>query len=395
MTDWSSYWWESITGPKNLTLAVARELREKGNVCLIVPDDLPWRGQMRATVEYELRQSPEMEDFDVDLIDVADECENVVDIGRYLLEKYGQPSVASGYRRREKIQQYMVQHRVLENRVLWVKGMNEDQCRKWIAFCKDYVPTRERDGRFVLECHTDIKESERRNLGIIHYSERINNFDLSLFNSTYINQSENRFTPVWETYAATLASVLCGTDAEISAALMAVLSFQSQEPAEALCQLAMDPQYNRRGSESRDHILSLVRDGNTDEVQSLIWKAQLQIIFPLVEIERMAFVEKYHDQINIALRDTYTDYQSGYGKRIKQFGEYVDLPENAELGTLYRLTKLRRDADSSQYLLYLPDEESRTRLELLHAVRNNLAHGTACSIGQVAAFIDSFPYLWK
>ena len=68
--------------------------------------------------------------------------------------------------------------------------------------------------------------------------------------------------------------------------------------------------------------------------------------------------------------------------------------EDAELGTLYRMTRLRKETDNTQYLLFIPSEEDRSRLDLLHMLRNNLAHGNPCDILQISLFIDSFPYQW-
>ena len=51
MPEWSEFWWTAITGPRNLCDAVSRALHNKSSVCLLVPDDLPWRDEMRACIE--------------------------------------------------------------------------------------------------------------------------------------------------------------------------------------------------------------------------------------------------------------------------------------------------------------------------------------------------------
>lgn len=52
MPEWSEFWWTSITGPRNLCDAVSRALHNKSSVCLVVPDDLPWRDEMRASIAH-------------------------------------------------------------------------------------------------------------------------------------------------------------------------------------------------------------------------------------------------------------------------------------------------------------------------------------------------------
>ena len=104
MPEWSEFWWTSITGPRNLCDAVSRALHNKSSVCLVVPDDLPWRDEMRASIETGMHQMPDMESFYVEFIDVEDECSDIADIGRYLMERYALPEIAAGYRGREKLQ---------------------------------------------------------------------------------------------------------------------------------------------------------------------------------------------------------------------------------------------------------------------------------------------------
>lgn len=153
--------------------------------------------------------------------------------------------------------------------------------------------------------------------------------------------------------------------------------------------------YLRRGESNNQHILSLVRKNNTDAIGAQIWKAQLQVLFPMLEIERVSFVEHYHQQIQEALSERYYDFKTGRSQLIYQFGDVISDPDDAELGTIYRMTKLKHNADTSQYLLYIPDEKSRSRIELLHDLRNALAHGEPCAIGKVAEFIDGHPFNWE
>ena len=49
---------------------------------------------------------------------------------------------------------------------------------------------------------------------------------------------------------------------------------------------------------------------------------------------------------------------------------------------------MRRAEDPYRYVLYIPDEENRKRLTLLHEIRNAIAHMTTCTVEQVAAFLN-------
>ncbi len=395
MHEWSEFWWTSITGPRNLTVQVVRALHERNNVCLIVPDDLPWRDVMRGCIETEMHQKIEMDEFYVEFIDVEDECADLDDIGRYLLERYASPSIAAGYRRREKLQKYMVDNKVLTNRVLWIKGMNAQQEKQWLKFCKDYYPENDMDGRFVLELRWTGVDAGAKNLSIIKYRDLINRYDLSLFNSIFLNREKSSYSPVWQQYISILCALLCNTDAETSQALMDNCDFLSEEPTCGMYRVAEDEKYQRRGETNSSHILNMVRQEKNGDIEALIWKAQLQVLFPLIEIERVSFVSCYSAQIEEALQEKYYDYRTGQFQTISQFGEQVDGPTDAEMGTLFRMTRLKRASDYAQYLLYVPGEQSRLRIELLHDIRNSLAHRKYCSIDKVANFINNHPFNWN
>lgn len=395
MPEWSEFWWTSIIGPRNLCDAVSRALHNKSSVCLVVPDDLPWRDEMRASIETGMHQMPDMESFYVEFIDVEDECPDIADIGRYLMERYALPEIAAGYRGREKLQKYILDKHVLDNRVLWIKGMNAAQEKRWLQFCRDYVPAKDSDGRFVLEARWTDRESERRNLAVIRYGDTIKRYDLTLFNSIYLNREKGTYSAIWQQYAAVMCALLCATDAETSQAFMETCDFSTEEPIIGMQKIAEDEAYLRRGESNDQHILSLIRRENMSIIDTQVWKAQLQVLFPLLEIERVSFVSHYHQQIQEALRERYYDFKTGRSQLIYQFGDVISDPDDAELGTIYRMTKLKRDNDTSQYLLYIPDEKSRSRIELLHDLRNALAHGEPCAIDKVAEFINGHPFNWE
>ena len=55
---------------------------------------------------------------------------------------------------------------------------------------------------------------------------------------------------------------------------------------------------------------------------------------------------------------------------------------------------LRRASDTSLYLFFLPNEDDRVRLALLHDMRNSIAHVEPCSVELVDQFFAQYPYKW-
>lgn len=126
------------------------------------------------------------------------------------------------------------------------------------------------------------------------------------------------------------------------------------------------------------HPFMLIRENAIVELDRKVWAAQLQTAFPVIELERTALVKKWVNEIEVALGEEYFDqvkYETGH---ITQFGEQIDDPFDVELGTLVRMMYLRKNKNKEQYLLYIPDENDRSRIHFLHQRRNELAHMVKC-----------------
>ncbi len=90
-----------------------------------------------------------------------------------------------------------------------------------------------------------------------------------------------------------------------------------------------------------------------EEVDTLLWEAQLKYVFPLVENYRRYFVKKYYDFIKAVL-----PINNGYG-------DQVMVPEEAELGNLMYLVERGGIPVSA---------EESMELKRYRKARNELAH---------------------
>ena len=90
-----------------------------------------------------------------------------------------------------------------------------------------------------------------------------------------------------------------------------------------------------------------------EEVDTLLWEAQLKYVFPLVENYRRYFVKKYYAFIKAAL-----PINNGYG-------DQVMVPEEAELGNLMYLVERGGIPVSA---------EESMELKRYRKARNELAH---------------------
>ena len=142
---------------------------------------------------------------------------------------------------------------------------------------------------------------------------------------------------------------------------------------EALRNIAADKRFARRGC-SEDHILNLVRNKKKEKIDRLIWTAQMQVLFPMMEIERVKWVERYFAEIESVIKNC----------GIMAVGENTKIanPYEVELKHLYELYR-HGDLDKKR------DEKRKNRLKLMYDCRNDLAHLHVCSHEKVYALLNT------
>ena len=396
----SKMWWDGITGPQTLVRTLADNIQAAQSTILYVPDDLPWRRQMRLSVERVLRSTDN--ELLIWCIDCQTDCQQFIrsdgtlDVAEYLLQERATPDVRSGYRKTSglTIQQYMISNHVLQDRVVWVKGLDKKQTRNWIDFCQRYSAHSQYDGVFVIESYEEIQPSPAENIKTVNYLDFVSHYDALLFNNMTVAGMKQK--EEWKSYIASVATLICNLDVELANAFITSTDFATTNIIEAITAIARFDQFQNRYNAphlDKAHPFVLIRDNRLSEIEKRIWKAQLQVLYPLLEIERVAFVEHYETEIKEGLSLEYSD-KYGVKHKIDQYGTDLKDPYEAELGTLYRMHRLYTAGDFGRFLLSIPLESDRERLTLIHEIRNLLAHMTACSVDQVNRFLSVYPFSW-
>lgn len=374
MTDnWQDFWWSGITGPSVLVDKVAAALSDNRTAVLRVPSDLPWRHAMRGAIQNAYKEITNFPNTVIDSIDAIDNNPEGLEPGKLILREFAPPEVESGFREKSKvpIQQYIANNRVLKDRVVWIKGLNANNAAPYVSFCAGYKNNDGNNGLFVLEISGDARIPSHGRMRNINFDEFITGFDVLLFNN-FVAGAQKNYSEAWKKYAAMLSAVVCGADAEISECLISDMDFKTESVAQKIKLISEDPGFLRRGGdETSNHILRHVRRGNVSELEHRIWAAQVQVLFPIIELERMEIVKKYAFDIESALK----------AENLLWYGEPVENAMDAELGVLKHMLTQKNDA--GMYMLYLPDKEVKERILFLHACRNRLAHMEYCTPEQV------------
>lgn len=381
MQESSQIWWQEITGPKTFVSNVTERLLE-ASVIVKVPDDLPWRHEMRQEIQSELREQYDYAEISIIPIDAEEDVEENTEIDAFILERFALGDVARQYRKKsgKSITQYIVQKNVLQNDVLWVKGITEKMIKPWMDFLLAFNACCPKNGRIVLEIRDSIQYVKQNTIEEIDYSSYISDNNLQLFNSILLDRMPT-ISEVWKRYLSALAACLCETDAEIAEYFLNEYAQQTADPIRVLEAIAQDPDYSRRGAaDGSSHILSLVRHKCTSQIERRIWKAQLQVLFPVVEAERINLIERIKHDLTamISVRE------------IRQYGESIVNPYDFEWGTLFYAMKLTNI--NEEYYLKSLSKTEREEIRRFRDYRNNLAHGDCCTVTQVSEILAIVPY---
>ncbi len=379
----NEFWWDNITGPRRFVSRVLSVLNQNKVPLLEVPSDLPWRHTMRGEIEARFRDSVVSSQIVIDPIDAKDDIGDE-DPGPFVLNRYAafDEEIRDGFRggKNNSIQQYIKKNNVIKNRIVWIKGLSSNSAKKWIEFCENYPIESIVEGYFVLEIQGKVNRTEMSNIQIIPYDEYVSQHDVQLFNHLYLDDKYD-YSEGWKMYISALAAQLCDTDAEISKNLIDLEKFDQISPEVLIEEIASNEEYNRRGADDDSgHILSIVRKKNIKEIQNRIWRAQIQVFFPIIELERVNIIDKWFDNIQDVLKNNY----------IKQYDVQIYDAYDAEFGTLLYLIT-HRDGNG-RYKLNISEKTDREKIDFFHECRNLLAHVKCCSPDQIKKIFEMVKY---
>lgn len=376
---WEEFWWNNITGAHTVVDRVAMALLENKMVVLKVPSDLPWRYPMRSAIQTAFNEHTDSRDIVIETIDAADRNPTNMEPGRFILQTYATSTVKAGYREKARIsiQDYISDRNVIKNRIIWVKGLDDKSAAKWLQFCKGFSPRSAADGLFVLEVHDKISAPESRYIQQIDFDDCVSSYDVQQFNS-FLLDDQKVYSTEWKRYISATAASVCEVDSEISEMLLRLVDFRTETVIDGLQRIDELGDFERRGTEKdSNHPLWHFRNNNISELLHRIWTAQIQILFPIIELERQTLIKKWYSAIETALAEN----------EVKQFGTVLSDPTETELGTLCFMMSYKVYGDYR--MLYIPDEVDRDRIRFLHECRNKLAHMNCCSPEEICNLLDN------
>ena len=127
----------------------------------------------------------------------------------------------------------------------------------------------------------------KKGVSKIAYDKEITRFDTYTFCTLAV--SGRKLPDFLKNYLAGLAAEVCGSDVELCAECIRRGNYFLKEPYDTIKSIA--------GSAIRSDGTAFSIRLEEPVINRLIWKAQLKIVFPVIEDYRGSFVEKYHREI--------------------------------------------------------------------------------------------------
>ena len=334
-------WWKNIIKAHAFLKNIVTETANGSSLLLSLPASVPWKDTLIELVSEKLQiETPQNK---LDKIECPSE-----EPGAFLLEKYCKKELRAMYRRGRSYAQFLgeCQETVLNNRYIWVSDIPAEKAAAWLTFVSEYTQNVKNNtpGIFILEVHDDaIARRSTRGIKNLCFNQNISSYDKYAFCA--LASSETNCKEFLRPYLAEAVSSVCGEDVELCAACVSKGSEFLMNPYQTIQKLITESL--RSNEETYDF------QKTEADVTALIWEAQLKYVFPLIENYRKAFISRHEPLIRAALPVT------------NSYGEKVELPQEAETGTLLHLVKTGKLSIS---------EKEHAELERYQKARNKLAH---------------------
>lgn len=351
-------WWCQVSNAVQfITKTIDTVLNEK-NLLLELPLSLPWYGTMKSQIEEGLRER-----YDRSCVTIQD-TKMELEPGEIILNCMCKEEVRDEYRPSIGYATFLANcnNTCLNNCFVWITNIKEDRLDLWLDFVSDYtknIGNGKKAGIFILETNEEKKISGKKGIQVISFNHEMKYSDFLVFNMLVSSSSKEKTEK--RLYLAELASLIVGNDIELDSYCVCEERYQKflENPYQTIHEI-VNEEYRSDGN-------AFTFTLSEEEVKRLIWKAQIKIIFPIIEEFRERFITKYKAQIEPFLPIQNT------------FGEVYSEAIEVEIGTLhYMLCK---------NLISVTEQEKRT-LTLIKDARNRLAHLLCLDIKEVEAIVN-------
>ena len=355
--NFNQVWWENVSGPRAFLEKALDALHSKNSLALRLPADMPCRDEFRSNV------TNSADGYHISIIDVCDSFGNRT-IEEYFLEELSCDQ--GGNYRGEDFFEYYRAHCLPTNTVFWFKGIPQEKQQDFYDFCKKYM----KKGRSELpllafEITADLKLENLKSVEYLDWFDYVTPYDSLEYGFLTVSQIKS-LTSFQKNYVANVCAEVFGYDVEIFTEALTDDTLREgilNGNFETVLATLAD-EYPRRGekqaqrSDDRQHVLYLYRNGKREEIDRKIWRAQLNVFYPAIELFRAEFIAKWKTELQAQLE------RCEYFHNVD--GEKVRLVQASEI----EINQLRIISSDCGLL----DEKQFNEMVVYRDTRNCLAH---------------------
>ncbi|WP_139990585.1 hypothetical protein [Paenibacillus paridis] len=323
-------WWNFISGATRYFHDIVAAA-ESGKVLLI--EEAPYMDHFFLLLQDRIRQWDSS--LQIENLHAKNWGDNVA-IGETLMNRY---APQSDYHPMDGSRiEYIAKHHLLADRAFIVRNAN--MRREWIDTAIEYAKfSTMHNGLFILTYSGVAPLTQpRKGVTMLRWGDYFTSYDMQLFASYCVAQRQLLSSGVRE-YIALLASRIAGTNPNLCSALA------TEEAALDLRGLLL------RLVPAHEEAARLVSERGI--LEQIIWEAQIQTIFPIIEKVRRDFIERY----GTALEDIFPV--------IDDFDKVLQSPYDMEFRHMwyyyFKSSGFRHEGDESTF-------------RLVYDARNDLAH---------------------
>ncbi|RNB58440.1 hypothetical protein EDM57_06865 [Brevibacillus gelatini] len=266
----------------------------------------------------------------------ADEWARDLDVGEALMNDYAHQveyHPMDGTR-----PEYMAKNNLLSGRVLIVRETNRRT--EWIDCAIEYAKFSSQQNGLLILTYSAARPlaTARKGMKLLQWGEYVAHYDMQLF-ASYCIAEKPGLTLGIRNYITQLASRMADTDPELCSMLAVE---ETVDDAFGLLRKLADRYGTAR---------NLVE--NPQKVTSIIWEAQIHLVFPIIEEMRRRFIERYRSALQ------------GVLPQRDNFEKLLQSPEDMELRHMWYFYFKANG--------FLSSDDERC-FHMLYEARNQLAH---------------------
>lgn len=333
-------WWSQVTNAVKYISDIKASILDEKSIIIRHSKEIPWKECFQETVQ----EAVKLQNSEKKFVQFT----TTMNPGEYLLNEFCKKEKRAEYRPMKGYAKFLAgsDDIVLHDRYLWISVPDEKCLVEWTNFVTEYIKERGKRDKaavFILEWEGTGIGNTPKGIKTFSFDDYIGEYDRLVF--AMLASSNTKMPPFIQDYTAELVASIAGNDIELCATCLS----GGKEFLENPIDYVRGIEKNMWHSSGTPFVLG----NNNQELEHLIWRAQIKTVYPFLEEYREEFVQKHEPEIAKQL-----PIQTSYG-------DIFNDPKDVELGTLLYM--------AGNGSIKLPTKEY-SRLKRYREARNKLAH---------------------